>query len=75
MIFFSNSNSNLSLSRKGRLLPMIFSQTFLSNFALEMGGAACSTLHVSGIDRAYGISVHHTFISKCVVQVSCAGHS
>ena len=69
MIFFSNSNSNLSLSRKGRLLPMIFSQTFLSNFALEMGGAACNTPRVSGINDAYGISTEHIFLSNCVLQV------
>jgi hypothetical protein len=48
---------------------MIFSQTFRSNFALEMGGAACSTPRVSGIDDAYGISTEHIFLSNCVVQV------
>ena len=69
MIFYSNSNSNLSLSSKRPFLPMIFSQTFHSNFALEMGGAACSTPRVSGIDDAYGISTEHIFLSNCVMQV------
>ena len=38
MIFHSNSNSNFEFERKRGLVAMIFSQTFRSNFALEMAG-------------------------------------
>jgi hypothetical protein len=47
---------------------MIFSQ----NFRLKpcwRWGTACSVPRVSDIDDACGISTHHMFLSKCVMQV------